>query len=379
MATDLSAKDAAAALGISLATLYAYVSRGLVRSAPGPDGRRRRYRADDVARLAAAKAVGRRPDNVAGATLDFGRPVLESALTRITPDALRYRGQDAVELAASATLEDVATLLFGAPPPDGQPPALPEAALAATRHLPPIERCQALLPFAAEPDPPAAEPGRAARRGFRLLAQVIAALTGRASAPPPAHLRFAELWGLDESGAGLVRAALVLCADHELNASTFTVRCIASTGAPLHGCILGGLAALTGPRHGGLTARVEALLDDLARHPAPADGLAARIARGAPIPGLGHPLYPDGDPRARALFRLMGGDQPEIQAARALLGQEPTLDWALVALARRLGLPPGAPLTLFAAGRTVGWIAHALEQRRQGRLIRPRARYVGPE
>lgn len=209
------------------------------------------------------------------------------------------------------------------------------------------------------------------------------------------HRQFAAAWRLtDPRDAELLRMALVLCADHELNPSTFAVRCIASTGAPLFGAIAGGLAALSGPRHGGETLRVAALLDgaaaarDLERY------VAARIAAyecepdaRTRLPGFGHPLYPDGDPRATLLLdalvaraspnAALDGALSLVEAAQAALGDKPTIDFALVALERTLALPPRAAFALFAAGRVAGWIAHALEQRADGKLIRPRARYVG--
>jgi citrate synthase len=177
-----------------------------------------------------------------------------------------------------------------------------------------------------------------------------------------------------------LRQALVLAADHELNASTFTVRCIAATGASLPACLLGGLAALSGPLHGGMSARCEVMFDEIERAGDPGPVVAQRLQRGDPIAGFGHPLYPDGDPRGRALADLLpAGDRHQtiLTTLVALIGHAPTIDFSLVALARALRLPHGAPFTIFAIGRSVGWIAHALEQRTQPGLIRPRARYVG--
>jgi citrate synthase len=186
---------------------------------------------------------------------------------------------------------------------------------------------------------------------------------------------------LDSAGADKLRAALVLSADHELNASTFTVRCIASTGAALPAALQGGLAALSGPRHGGMTGRVEALFEALERDGDPQRLIAGRVARGESVPGFGHLLYPAGDPRGAALLALAEPDDLTAGLVRVvadLTGQLPSLDIGLVALARRLYLPAGSAAALFAIGRTAGWLAHALEQVGQNRLIRPRARYTGP-
>ena len=116
--------------------------------------------------------------------------------------------------------------------------------------------------------------------------------------------------------------------------------------------------------------------------------VAGRLRRGERVPGFGHPLYPAGDPRAARLLRLAeaSGNEAAWRLVRALrkagwelLHDLPNLDFGLAALARTYGLPGRAPLVLFALGRTVGWIAHAIEQYATGELIRPRARYTGPD
>ena len=214
----------------------------------------------------------------------------------------------------------------------------------------------------------------------RLLGLVAyAACGGSGDSALPLHGRMAHAWGLDRRGTDLVRRALVLCADHELNASAYAARVVASTGASLAACVLAGLAALSGPRHGGMTegvAQLAAVPDVLAE---PAAALAARLARGEDLPGFDHRLYPEGDPRCRT---LLARNPPNavwadlIEAAVRLTGRLPTVDVALAMLEATLPLPPGAGLALFATGRTVGWIAHALEQRGEGHLIRPRAEYL---
>jgi citrate synthase len=194
----------------------------------------------------------------------------------------------------------------------------------------------------------------------------------------PLHRRFASVWRRPEA-AQLLRRTLVLLADHELNASTFAARITASTGAPLAGAVLAGLATLAGPLHGNAYLAVAALAADAAREGA---GAAARawLARGQPLPGFGHRLYPAGDPRAEALLTLF--PLPPAYAALATIGQElagepPNIDFALTALAAAFNLPADAPFTLFAVARSTGWLAHALEQAAMGTPIRPRAAYVG--
>ncbi len=182
-----------------------------------------------------------------------------------------------------------------------------------------------------------------------------------------------------------MRRCLVLLADHELNASTFVARCIASTGATPYAVVSGALAALSGRRHGGASARAEALFRELGDDPDPMAAMAARLARGDDLPGLGQPLYPEGDPRALAIVEAIAKARPETgkrviataAAAKQLTGLHPNVDFALGATATALGLPQGAALGLFLVARSVGWLAHAIEQYESGVLIRPRARYTG--
>ena len=172
----------------------------------------------------------------------------------------------------------------------------------------------------------------------------------------------------------------MLTADHELNASTFAARVAASTGAPLAASALAGLAALSGPLHGGMTVQVNGFIAEVRRASDPRAAAMQRLAQGLDVPGFGHPLYPNGDPRAKALQTALHYSEEMYaiaQAGEAVTGSPPNLDFALVALCRTLGLPNEAAFTLFTVGRTVGWLAHALEQRSSGGLIRPRARYVG--
>jgi citrate synthase len=373
------AEEALARLGVSRQTLYAYVSRGLVRAEPAPgDPRRSLYDRRDLDRLVERRRRGRARKDVAAGAIDFGEPVLASAITRIGDDGLFYRGRDAAALAGAATLEEVAGVLWEGPcavappaPVQAQPPVAPAA---------PVERC--LRAVAADA---AGAPiwGRAEDAlladAARLLRRVAEAVAGSA-ALGPVHAVFARAWGLDAAGADIVRRALVLCADHELNPSTFAVRVVASTGASLAACVLAGLSALTGPLHGAVTDRVRALVAEAGAAEDPHRAFAARLARGERLPGFGHRLYPGGDPRAADLLAALGPDgrwARLVAAGEELTGRRANIDVALVALEHRLGLPPGAAIGLFAAGRTAGWIAHALEQREAGNLIRPRARYVG--
>jgi len=332
---------------------------------------------------------------VAARSLDWGLPVLESAIALIDGQRLYYRGHDAVALAGERTFEEVASLVwtggFGGVPkrPRGSFPSAPSAKLAPPATLPFISRAQCALAAAAAADPSAFDtrPEAVVRCGDRILRELVQAATLRPPADDPPDVALARAWRLAPPAADLVRRVLILCADHELNVSSFTARCAASAGASPYGAVIAALAALEGPKHGGASARAEAMLQGLRRERSLRLALAARLQRGERIDGFGHPLYPEGDPRATALFEWLRAPFPRApelrfvrdvaRAAAAVTGEHPNLDFALASVARVLRLPAGAPLMLFAIGRTVGWIGHALEQYATGQLIRPRAKYVG--
>lgn len=392
----LSAADAARALGVSLPTLYAYVSRGLIRSQATEGGRTRLYAAADVKALQERKARGRKAAAVASGALHFGAPVLESALTLIADNRLFYRGRDATGLAASASLEDIARLLWDCdaqpfaaanlPPHDGRL----RRAWSGAAEMPPLDRCLALLPHAAVLDDRAWALDRAGivACGVRVMRLLAAVVAGMPVSAQPAHAMLAQGWKLDGKAAELLCAALVMCADHELNASAFAVRVVAATGTTVYGSTMAGLAALQGPRHGGITPRMVALFGELAQAQDLRAALRQRQQAGERVPGVGHWLYPDGDPRAAFLIGLLQRDyagHPALELAlktaeiaEALTGQRPNIDFALATIERVLGLPVNGGQALFLLGRATGWVAHHLEQGAAGQFIRPRARYVGP-
>ncbi|MGD9570272.1 MAG: citrate synthase family protein [Thermoleophilia bacterium] len=378
----LSAGEAADLLGVSRATLYAYVSRGLVASEPGPGpSRARRYPRAALEAFRDRRARSRDRGLAAHGALHWGLPVLDSALTLIEGGRCHYRGHEVVALSREEPFERVAALLW-----TGDPAAAADlfAALPASTGAPGGPEPTALaahLAAAAAGSVVSPSSGDAAllRGAVRVTAGAFAA--AGAAGEGTLAARLARGWGVPDA-AGDIDAALVLCADHELNVSSFTARCVASADASLEDVVLAALCALRGRRHGGLTARVESMAADADR-----DGAAATAARwrggdGA-LPGFGHPLYPDGDPRGAELLRraALPEDDPVsalVRIAHDQLGEEPTLDLGLAALARGRGMPPGAAFHLFALGRCAGWVAHALETVDDDRLIRPRSRYVGP-
>jgi citrate synthase len=390
----MTADQAAGALGVTKATLYAYTSRGQLQSEAVPGKpRERRYRREDVERLNGRKEARRDPARAAAQGLHWGSPVLDSAITLIQNGRLYYRGRDAVNLAATATLEETAKLLWSVEGTElqAQPCRLSRILPARLRSSvkDPFALVQCALPLAGAADLASFDLRPAAVRatGARILRLIAAIAAGRDS-DAPVHVALQSAWAPGNAAAAeAIRTALVLCADHELNVSTFTARCAASAAATPYNVVATAMATLTGSRHGGTTGRVAALFEEAATPRRARRVLANRLQRGEQIPGFGHPLYPAGDPRAALLIRLAesSGNYAEQRLVRAvnkagseLLHDLPNLDFGLVAMARSYRLPKSAPLMLFALGRTVGWIAHAIEQYASEELIRPRANYKGP-
>jgi citrate synthase len=397
----MTATQALRALGVRPQTLYANVSRRRIRAKADPrDPRRSLYHEDDVRRLAHRRGGARRAEEVAAAAIEWGAPVLASAVSTVAGGRLWYRGQDAVLLADTKTLEEVAALLWGiesatesgraAPVP--RPPARPRGSPGRARSRRPLAgglgSAFVTLARRASEDPPSQGRTSSVLRGEAadVLATVADATLGmgpRASAQgrehAALHQRLAKAWCRAEAHDAL-RRALVLLADHELNASTFAARVTVSTGASLAAAVLTGLATLTGPLHGRAAAGVRDLMQAaLSRGPEAA--VRECLAQGRPVPGFGHPLYPAGDARAASLLRQLLVPPALAQLREVvedLVGERPNIDFALAALTQVHRLPNDAPLILFALARTVGWLAHALEQATTSRLIRPRARYVGP-
>ncbi len=382
----VNANEATHLLGVSRATLYAYVSRGRIRSeATAGKTRNRRYARDDIERMRARTDERRNPEKAAGRALHWGLPILESAITLIAEGHVYYRGRDAAELARTSSLADVAALLWTGTADGAQFGACPKApARKGGGDLPFVARAHATLALAAAKDPLAYDlrPRAVAQTGWRIL-QLLATIAAEGTTPEPTvEATLAKSWGVP-AAAPLLRAALILCADHELNVSTFTARCVASAGASPYGVVIASLAALEGVKHGGTTGRIEALWDSLRRSPDLRAALAEWLRRGERIEGFGHPLYLGGDPRATVLLAMLprrknAAFARELTAAiTAVLGEPPNVDFALVAFTKALGLPNGAALTLFALGRAMGWIGHAIEQYAHGAVIRPRAKYIG--
>jgi citrate synthase len=197
----------------------------------------------------------------------------------------------------------------------------------------------------------------------------------------------------DAEEARAIDRYLVLTADHGFNASTFTGRVIASTGADLGAVLVGALGALSGPLHGGAPSRALDLLDEIGDPSRAAEVVEAHVVRGERIMGFGHAVYVGEDPRSLLLGRTaaeLGGPRADVAAAaeaavtEALARLKPERDlrtnvefYAGVVM-ERCGVPRELFTSTFAISRTAGWCAHALEQVATRRIIRPSAAYVGP-
>ena len=396
----LSSGQAAEELGVNLATLYAYVSRGMVRSEAGEGkGRERRYRAEDIRRLKERRERRRDPDRMVESALHWGTPVLESGITIIDGGGLYYRGRDVVDLAEKNSIEEVAALIWGSdetmapalfPPEMSGPSRRILSVMDRVAGLTPVEVFQVMLPVAAAEDPAAYDlrPGAVARTGARILRLMTDVAAGESVLGLAATLQ--RGWSPEDSGAeSLLGSALVFCVDHELPVSTFAARCVASSEATPYAVVQAGLAALGGVKHGEEIELVEAFLREVEGAGDARAVISGRLRMGERIPGFGHSLYPEGDPRGAGLLRLTAREYPESIAVALsdrvagemlrLMDGRPTIDFALATVARTLQLPPGGAVALFALGRTVGWIGHAIEQYRSGSLIRPRARYIGEQ
>ena len=369
--------DACKLLGVQPQTIYAYVSRGKLEVMPDPaDTRRRLYRAEDVTGLAKRKQAGRKHETLAANTLFGSEPSIPTALCAFSRGRPYYRGRDAVRMARTATLEDAAQLLWGAEH------AVDFACMASLRSGMPGRGAAftALASLAAAGHSTGGRLTRVLHAEGQDLVGRLANAFGASPGHEALHLRFAKGWKQPAKVADLLRTALVLLADHELTSSAFAARIAASTGASLPACLLAGLTTLSGPLHGDASGRVRALFSEVERL-GEDQVLAHHLSNGLPLAGFGHHLYPDGDPRAAALLALF--EPPKVIArfiakVTKLTGLQPNIDVALAAMAAHHRLPADAAFGLFATARSVGLLAHSLEQLGTAQVIRPRGRYVGP-
>ena len=421
----LTAAEAADHLGVKLGTLYAYVSRGWLKSYRRKVGRQALYRKADVEALRGLVAPerGRRarslPDasswvtvaqpREAGESPAPGVIVTESAISSIQEGRLAYRGYPIEQLVANASFEEICLLLWTGERPGAGDVARLRVEIARATMSKPVAASLAALGVDADPllRLSAMMPSLAAmeKRGESLSsearAQLIIAMLPlglarrgrvRISADGGTAERLmksvAETSGAQWEIAALNRV-LVACAEHEMNASTFAARVVASTGADLYASVLAAVCSLSGPIHGGACDRIERMFADIEAGTRIDDYLDSVRREHRLVPGFGHTIYPEGDPRAvllqdaaaaiaRRKGRALYDTALKIEGAVWKVERiRPNLDFYLTVCTRMLGFPRGIPAAIFAVGRAAGWIAHALEQYADNRLIRPRMRYRG--
>lgn len=379
----MSAEEAAQALGVTLTTLYAYVSRKGIRSEKQPGSKSRRYWRADIEQ---ARKRGRPADPSAGL-------IGSTAVTLMTPKGPFYRGVSAIELAETATIEDVAGLLWNAPTAFAEAaPLLPSnygEVLSALGDLPRIPRAIALFSLLEHANPRAHDltPQGYARTGAEAV-RCFAALVSGGSPDDrgPIHVVLARNLGLPASYADMIRRCLVLAADHELDPTTYAVRAAANTGVTPYGAAMAGLVAGRGRRlHMARAETVSRFVEEFLTGD-PKEAVLSRFRVGEPLPGFGRYLYADKDPRAQALIASLEQHAPAPMMKRFrtaadiiedLTGAAPDFIVPTVLLGKALGLK-GEELAVSTVGRMVGWIAHALEQYQDNELFRPRASYCGP-
>lgn len=399
----LSSREVADRLGVRLETVYAYASRGLLTSRRAPRGRGSTFDPAEVEALLDRERRGRpaRPPSWRG-------PVVDTDITLIEDGRLFFRGVDAVALARAGGFERVAQWLWTGETgparftPPREPLAAARAAVAALPGSPDlVSRLRVAVAAASSADPLRYDiRGPAVLSTARgLVATMVQALprqdpatAGVADDPGdgPGHELAARLWPRltqAEPTPELLRcldAALVVLVDHDLAVSTVAVRTAASVRAHPYAVVSTGLSAMEGPLHGAAST----LAFDMLR--AAGDGdvrqvVAEHLRADRPLPGFGHRLYPEGDPRALCLLDLLA-TQPHAAAVldvvtdlAAASGMHPNVDLALAALALSSRMSRAAGEVVFSVARSVGWIAHALEEYDETPLrFRGQGLYRGP-
>lgn len=382
----LSTSAAARRLNVKAATLYAYVSRRLLQAYELPGHRGSWF---DPVEL---DALSRRAKHPSEPRADLR---VTSAVTLIEHGAYWYRGESPAALAASAHYEDVAEFLWTgrhdrAPNWPVQARAVAAARAAQSRlpaDAPATDRLRVIVAMIGAADPMRDDlraPGLIAT-ARRLIATTIAALAARRGG---GIAREVASWlsarPLNARGVRAIEQALILMADHELAASTLAVRVAASFRADPYSAVAAGLGAMAGTWHGGASRSVERMLAEAARGQGAERLIGQLLAQESMLPGFGHPLYPDGDPRVAALLPIIRSCGPSrdgdaiLAVAAAHHLPPPNVDFALAMLSRSLGLRAGAAEGIFAVARLAGWLAHAIEEYASRTDFRLRAVYVGP-
>ncbi|WP_033338372.1 citrate synthase family protein [Catenuloplanes japonicus] len=386
----LSTDEVARRLGVKRATVYAYVSRGLLTGRRNANGKESQFAEADVRAFEATRSRGTpaRADS----------PAVHTGITLITSDNLFFRGYDAGLLARRKTYETVAGLLWTGELTDVQfqpDPALRTLAEAVTAPLPAsarlTDRLRIIVAAAGAADRLRFDttPAAVTATGRTLLGTMVAALPQLADLYEDtlAAVLWSRLTTLPPTDPGIfaLNAAMVLLADHDLAASTFAARVAASTRADPYAVVGAGLAVMDGPLHGAASGLAVEMLSAAVHGGDPLGTVSDRLRTDGAVPGFGHPLYPGGDPRATVLLSLLKKSSPVMDAVtevadamRTRAGVAPNIDLALAAFTMLHDMPADAGEAIFAIARTAGWIAHAIEEYAdQPSRFRPSGRYAG--
>lgn len=393
----MSVREVAELLRVKPETVYAYASRGLLHSHRTQGQRQSKFNRSEVERLA----------NSPERSHLFRGLIVQSALTAIENGQLYFRGRDAIELVREHRFETVANFLWTGrlePVDDwAADPHMTEVAARAHAVLPekalPLERLRSAVTTIGVVDPFRHDLRTSAvvATASTLLATAVASLPTLSELDSDAddgHNMVRLLWSRLSDRAPsaaeltLLNAGMVLLTEHELPPSTLAARLIASAGADPYGVIGTGLAISTGTVIASASLAVESYLYDANPMSSNRSLISERLHNGEPVPGFGHLLYPDGDPRAVVILGHLAevGDPERVAHVSDLLTTlrrrglpPPNVGFALGALAYGTKMTFGAGEAIFGVSRAVGWIAHALEEyENKGSLPRQRAIYVGP-
>jgi citrate synthase len=403
----MSAQEAADELGVKIGTIYAYVSRGLIRSRASEEGQRnRQYSREDVTRLLVRRQMRVSLDPAAKDVFQWAAPVLETGISLIEDGHLYYCGIPIEQVAMMFSAEELASLVWT------ENAANAHALFDSGRHpsvkkyrkklldlgidrdnLFSVPSFQIILPIAMADDPIAFD---LREESIALSgARILRLLTSLAAGDVAEDISLAEMlqrgWQPhDERSIRFFNMALIICADHQVKLATFSARVAAALGTTPYSVINTGITALAGPQQGGYTETVEVFLDEVKTPDNAVDVISSRLRRSEsfPVPGFHNPLYPEGDPRARILLNALYEeypDSPAIVLAQSiqdtvyrLRGEHPKMEYSLAIFRRHYELPTSSTLGIFALGRIIGWIGHAIKQYRSKQTIQPRIRYTGP-
>lgn len=386
-----TADEACALLGVRKATLYAYVSRGLLTALPDPEHpKQSRYSAHEIEVMLRQRTERRRPPPEPQAALMDGWPLIDTQLTGIVDGRMLMRGQELLQWAQHASLEDTAALLwqvdhaaaFGPPPP-----VVSAEWLSLAQHLrdSPAQHRAATLWSLAMPQLEGGHwlHGEALAKALgEHLRMAVACFLGQAPSSQPLHLQVAQAWKVPKAHHDKLRQAMVLMCDNVTNLMSLSARMLASVQGSLGACVLTGISFGFVRFSGGEFEAVEALFDEILANGNASAVAASRRSRGDTLPGFNHEYFAAGDPRGAGLLALAtAAGSPAAAWAQQMGGEHPlhpSLDWSAVALRRALKGPRDGGLSLCHMSRAVGTLAQALEQRGVGQRMWVQSRYRGP-